>query len=656
MRNKLLLTIIILGLITPLYSQGSKKSALKVNSFVGVSEYRVGEGEWITLKVGDEIPEDAEIRVNGKNDYLELILQGETTIKLFGLTSIQVKELTREDFSKKKNTTLFLFTGKIFSSIRKAKDQIFKVETETSVAAVRGTKFGLSFIPGEGGELVVSEGVVEVFDPANVFKPVLVKEGNIFRLPSTVGETILDPKPASEDLIKQYDPEYKAPEPKPEATKPEDKPKETKPEGEAPKPSLPGLPGISGNLINFSTGTENINNGAYYKFLITPELTIGDFSFGLYLPFYISANDNSIIGTNEQSLYNKNDWDFSSPQDSWNDLITKIAYLQFKNSFLLFRIGSLYSYTLGSGILVDSYANDLFYPSERNIGIIFGLDGGMGGFEFFTGDAGNFELIGGKVFARPLNNIPIAGQWSIGISTFVDTKPLTNDNSKVFGYSFDLDMPFIKSDIFGIGLYSGIGTLGYYLDYSKETSYYNGYGFNAGLRGNIVMITYKAEYKHQNGAFSTAYVDKMYDIERANKFTSFVLLSKLNNNDISYNGFVAGTGLELKDIITASISYEHLFPYGTDPFENINNNLHAEVSLDRKFLKKVYGTIAFDWKNFDPREAKDFPPAGSILSAEIFYELIYGIYVGLEWKKFFEKEDGEIKERVLYGLKTKIIF
>lgn len=656
MFKRILIIFIILGTFSILYAQGSKKGVLKVNSFVGTSEYRVGEGEWTLLKVGDEIPEDAEIRVNGKNDYLELILQGETIIKLFGLTSVQVKELVRDDFSKKKNTTLFLFTGKIFSSIRKAKDQVFKVETETSVAAVRGTKFGISFIPGEGGELVVSEGVVEVFDPANVFKPVLVKEGQIFRLPSTVGETILEPKSASEDLIKQYDPEYKAPETKPEEKKPTEQPKETKPSEEAPKPSLPGLPGVSGNLINFATGTENINNGAYYKFVLTPELTIGWFSFGLYLPFYISANDNSIIGTNSQSLYNKNDWDFSSPQDSWNDLITKIAYLQFKNSFLLFRIGSLNSYTLGSGILVDSYANDLFYPSQRNIGVIFGLDGGGGGLEFFTGNAGNFELLGGKIFARPLNGIPLVGDWSLGISTFIDTKPITNDNSKVFGYSFDIEMPFVKSDIFGIGLYSGIGTLGYYLDYSQETSYYNGFGFNTGLRGNIAMVTYRAEYKHQNGAFSIAYVDKTYDIERANKFNSFVLISKLNNTDISYNGFVAEIGLDLKDIIKASISYEHLFPFGEDPFQNINNNLHAEVSLDRKFIKKVYGSISFDWKNFDPREVKDFPPAGSILSAEVFYELIYGIYVGLEWKKFFEKEDGEIKERVLYGLKTQIIF
>ncbi len=489
-----------------------------------------------------------------------------------------------------------------------------------------------------------------------MFKPVLVKEGQIFRLPSTVGEKILDPKPASEDLIKQYDSEYKLPETKPgEPQKPE-KPKDTKVEQETPKPSLPGLPGVSGNLINFSTGTENINNGAYYKFVLTPELTIGWFSFGLYLPFYLSANDNSIIGTNQQSLYNKKDWDFSSPADSWNDLVTKIAYLQFKNSFLLFRIGSIDTYTLGSGVLVDGYANNLFYPSERNIGIILGLDGGTGGLELFIGDVGNFELIGGRTFARPLNGIPVVGDWSLGISTFVDTKPITNDNSKIFGYSFDVDMPFVKSDLFGIGLYSGIGTLGYYLEPSDEITYYNGYGINAGLRGNIVMVTYRAEYKHQNGPFSMAYIDKTYDIERENKFTSFVLLSKLNNIDISYNGFVAEIGLDLKDIIKASISYEHLFPMTEDPFENINNNLHAEISLDRKFLKKVYGVVAFDWKNFDPKDSTDFPPAGSILSAEIFYELIYGIYVGLEWRKFFEKENGQIKERVLYGLKTQIIF
>ncbi len=655
MYKKIILILVLILVATVFSYSQTKRSSLKVNSFVGSVEYRVGEEDWTILKVGDDIPEEAEIRVNGKGDFVELILEGETIIKVFGLTSIQVKELLRDDFSKKKNTTLFLFTGKIFTKVKKAKNQVFKIETETAVAAVRGTKFGISFIPGEGGEVVVSEGVVEVFDPANIFKPTLVKEGNIFRLPSGAGEPIMEVKEASEDIIKQYDEEY-TPKPKSEEKGKSEEQKKPVEEVEKPKPSLPGLPGVSGNLLNFATGTENINENTYFKFVITPTLEIGPFSFGLYLPFYVSAKDN-ILGTNEQTLYNKNDWDFSSPEDSWNDFITKIAFLQFKTSFLLIRVGSIYSYTLGAGTLVSDYANDLFYPSERNIGIIFGIDGGKGGGEFFIGDAGNFELVGLRLFARPLSGVPVVGDWSAGISGFLDNKPVITNNDKVFGYSFDLDMPVIKAGIFNLSLYSGIGTLGYYLDNEKQTEYYNGYGINAGLRGNIAIINYKAEYKHQNGAFSLGYVDKTYDIEREDKFTSLVLLSKLNLNDISFNGFVAEIGLDLTNMAKASISYEHLFPTGTNPLESINNNLHAEVSISKNLIKKVYGTVSFDWKNFELTNIDTFPPAGSILSAEIFYELIYGVYVGIEWRKFFEKTDsGEIKESVIYGLKTQVIF
>ncbi|MGC8765021.1 MAG: FecR family protein [Brevinematia bacterium] len=625
---------------------------------MGISEYRVGEGNWEVLKAGDEIPEEAEIRVNGKDDFLELILYDDTIIKLYGLTSILVKELAREDFSKKKNTTIFLFTGKIFSRIKSTKGRVFRIETETAIAAVRGTKFGILFSPGEGGELVVTEGTVEVFDPANVFTPLIVKEGYVFKLPSSLGETILEPREASLELLNQYDSSYiKKSEPEVEEIKTPSPQTEKKPIN---IPTFPSLPGVTGNILNFSIGTENIANNSYYLLCFTPTLTIGDLSFGLYLPFILAASDRYVIETN-QSLYNYRDWDFSSPQNSWNALISKIAFLQFRNSLLLLKIGIISDYTLGSGLLVNGYNNNLFFPSERNAGLVFGLDGGFVGFESFAGNIANFEILGGRAFFRPLYVIPIVGKWSIGVSAILDKKPETNSENRVFGYSFDLDLPLLGFKSAGLGFYSSVGTLGYYEASSNQTQLYNGFGMNAGVKGNIFMFIYKMEYKNQFGGFQSGYVDKTYDIERESKFKAFRVVSDLPLTNVIYNGFLVEAGVELSNAIRAIISYEHLFPFGTDPLQSVNNNFHTELKISKNLLKKFYGGFSFDWRSFDLSAIltaitnSNFPPAGSILSAEIFYEVVYGVNLGLEWEKFFERNNGNIEEKVIYGFKMEII-
>jgi hypothetical protein len=45
----------------------------------GSISYRVGTGEWIVIKVGDEIPANAEIRINVDRDWIEVIPAGKPT-------------------------------------------------------------------------------------------------------------------------------------------------------------------------------------------------------------------------------------------------------------------------------------------------------------------------------------------------------------------------------------------------------------------------------------------------------------------------------------------------------------------------------------------------------------------------------------------------
>ena len=81
------------------------------------------------------------------------------------------------------------------------------------------------------------------------------------------------------------------------------------------------------------------------------------------------------------NLYTE-DWDFSSTSASLKTLIDKVYYLRYGQPIddLYFRIGALPDVTLGQGILIKSYANNIDYPQIRRAG--FDLMYQMSGFKF----------------------------------------------------------------------------------------------------------------------------------------------------------------------------------------------------------------------------------------------------------------------------------
>ena len=76
---------------------------LTVGVFIGSCEYRVGEGDWTALKSGDRVPEGAEVRVNGKDDSLELVYPDGSTVQLFGLSSVKIVDILKDKEGKKVN-------------------------------------------------------------------------------------------------------------------------------------------------------------------------------------------------------------------------------------------------------------------------------------------------------------------------------------------------------------------------------------------------------------------------------------------------------------------------------------------------------------------------------------------------------------------------
>lgn len=618
---------------------------LTVGMFIGSCEYKLGEGEWIAIKTGDRIPENAEVRVNGKNDSLELTYPDGSTLAIFGLSSVKVVDILKDKDGKKVNF-LTLLAGKIFAKVAKTAEQEFKVETATAVASVRGTRFGVSFIPGQGGLVVVSEGLVAVGDLLGQFQPVLIQKGFMSLLSAVSGMAPSAPQAAPLQTIQLYDPEYK-----PEtgdsgqsssSPSPQIQPSPS-PSPQTTQPSI-GSDECSEQGFNWSVAAENIDGKVWNKVLLSPTFKFGVFSFALYIPVYFQNLDDIFV---PNRWYNYNEWDFLSWQDAIEDVLLKIRFVQVQTDTFLFKLGNLPEMTIGHGSLVDGYANDLEFPSKRRVGIQLNLDFGQFGFESMVGDVFLTKLFAGRIFTRPLFGAPVIGNLGVGVSAFIDQDPLLNGNSKAFGYSADLDLPILKFPLFAMTLYSDAATLGYADDILKTNQMMKGLGLFAGLKGTIVIIDYRAEYRRIQGGFIPNYVDKFYDVDRKWKYASLAYGTAPN-----FNGFLLSAGKTFEGFGGLLLSYQHYLP--EDGSTNINNFLHLEAKISKCLFKKAYGLIAYDRQNFGFGDLfGNFLGNGAIITTQVFYEVASGAYIGLTTKKYYQADAaGNIQEKYTVALTT----
>ena len=112
-----------------------------------------------------------------------------------------------------------------------------------------------------------------------------------------------------------------------------------------------------------SFGSVSINGKLYNHVSFKPEFTMGKVGLGLDLYFYFDEDGN---------VYDR-DWDFSTPEASLKTMLDKIYYIRYGMPIdkTYFRIGVLPKRTMGHGILVNNYANDIDYPQTRRIGFDF---------------------------------------------------------------------------------------------------------------------------------------------------------------------------------------------------------------------------------------------------------------------------------------------
>ena len=286
-----------------------------------------------------------------------------------------------------------------------------------------------------------------------------------------------------------------------------------------PGPGFNFAAGLGTDLLpNPSTGTLE----SWSKLAFQPELSIGKFGIGLDLMFRFKlASD----GSTAFQLYEP-DWVPQAGQTIFDVYLPKILYIrygtQWEDPFYI-KMGSISDFTLGNGLIINNYSNMQFLPATRIFGVQAGLDGSLFGVpyvgvEALTGNVTKLDVIGGRVYFRPLAFMSegLFGKFQIGAIGVYDKDPLLYAGSSYVGpaskpiyvVGADVTLPLIQSPVFSLTPFA---------EGAREMN--SAMGAIAGIRGSILkFIVYGAQFRYFQDDFIPAYFDSNYDRYRADRF------------------------------------------------------------------------------------------------------------------------------------------
>jgi hypothetical protein len=275
-------------------------------------------------------------------------------------------------------------------------------------------------------------------------------------------------------------------------------------------------------------GVASIGGETFYTINLRPELASGKFGLGLDIRLRYNTQTGQI---------RSEDWD-----DGY-DYLRVLRYVRYglkhRDAFYT-RFGSLESARLGHGLIMNYYNNALIYD-ERKVGLELDYDFGIGGFEIVNSSFGRREILGGRIFYRPLQLVteaPIIKNFAIG-ATFVrddDPDQYRGTDDGISEYGFDAELPIIKNELTELKLYA---------DLAKIQDF--GSGQAAGVELNMYGISglfdfgAQLERRFLGEEFLPAYFGPFYELERTsfeNPATGQIIPKKkfLDNQNQSTKG------------------------------------------------------------------------------------------------------------------------
>ncbi len=415
--------------------------------------------------------------------------------------------------------------------------------------------------------------------------------------------------------------------------------------------------------LGMGFGVDGFGEQAYQRFSLMPELTFGKFgiAFDLYMRF------NFANGT--FNLYEE-DWvpDSSSFTDIAGLYLQKFRYIRygFKGEPLFIKLGSIDDATLGNGFIMGAYSNTLFLPERRILGLTFDLDGGLFNFpiiglESHVGDLSSFDVIGGRLYIRPLalTEIPVFKNLELGGTIAADTDPfryadsdtkadaelvgIDPEKAQMWALGGDIRIPLINASFITLDVFGDIATL-------KAESL----GGAVGIDGRIIhIILYGAQIRLIGDDFLPVFFDSSYDISRPERYA---LIEGDLLSTPGFTGWLGTLGLSiLNDLLVLLVTVEGPFGKIDNNEDNFLNYPHLRGSLHVKegLIPGFFFGISYE-KMFLREFADLGSPEGAIARATLNYRTGPAL-LSLFYQMRFSEDNWKNPETTS-GLQTSIQF
>lgn len=414
---------------------------------------------------------------------------------------------------------------------------------------------------------------------------------------------------------------------------------------------------------------EDPDNGeteTYQSLSILPEFSLGKFGLGLDFTLNYSFTEGS--GGDELGVRDE-DW---VPQEGVNVLelyLPKFRYVRYgvKGEPLFALLGSYSDARLGNGFLVSNYSNELFLPERRQFGLQLDVDGAGANFpylgmESFVSNVASFDLLGTRLFLRPLADLqlPLLPQLELGGTVVVDTNPAyqaekdpdspyfdgadpspsaglpaVESGDNVLVYGFDLTQPILRREMLSL---DGFGDVAF----QNEAM---GGMIGAGGRA-IRILDYNAQLRILGDNFIPGYFDSSYDLTRIDRYIVYDAESTLIEG---YLGWYGQLGLNIfKELLLLQLTMSGPFTSDTDVYPELEGVLRVNqgvipfFSLDAFYRKLVI------------REPSDiFEPEESIIGARLSYHSS-PVVVSLTYNLRYDPYDPDDPWKVSSGLQSTI--
>ena len=389
--------------------------------------------------------------------------------------------------------------------------------------------------------------------------------------------------------------------------------------------------------MGMEMGSVTINDTSYSKVVLSPEVRIGRLKMGFYLPVIYSKDL-----FNPSSWYQpggNNEWDFGAQYwgtntvaalvDTASDILLKVKYVEFgqplEDPFFI-KVGNLHDLSIGHGLIMRAYRNDTDFPSMRRIGVNTGYDFGRVGFELLANDLPSAELIGARIYVRPIEK----SKFAVGLAGVADLAAAKNlagtpyaaavDNFMFISPGIDLDMPILKpNEILSLRAFADAALTVPYVKTSFASP--NGtvnkglqtalvwddgspknWGAAAGFMGNVLFIDWRLEYRYFTGIFRPAFYDSTYERSRSTYVMDYIGYLD-GSTDISTAPSVMGVYGEagfalLKDKLFLKAGY--MWPWnpslGFTLSQDTDDELHAALVIKKGLIPviDVAGAIYYD--------------------------------------------------------------